>query len=91
MEVVGNLFSTACYISGSWPSVRYLAYKYLTESKQALLANSNLGSDNVHRGAVLGTIFGLANATGIDKFFEQRVDRKRIKFKIPGLLEQPVT
>ncbi len=88
-DIVGGLFSTACYISGSWPSVLYLAYRYLSEPKQGLLANTNLGGDNVHRGAVLGTILGLANAATIDEFFDRLVDREAIAAEINGLLEQP--
>ena len=84
--VVGGQFSPACYISDSWPSVLYLAYKYLSAPKQALLANSNLGGDNVHRGAVLGTILGLANGQTLDEFFAQRVDREAIATEIKGLL-----
>ncbi|MBW2504271.1 MAG: ADP-ribosylglycohydrolase family protein, partial [Deltaproteobacteria bacterium] len=30
-EVVGRQFSSACYISGSWPSILYLAHKYLDD------------------------------------------------------------
>ncbi len=42
-EVVGGKYSTACYIGDSWPSLPYLA-------------NTNLGGENAHRGAVLGGI-----------------------------------
>jgi ADP-ribosylglycohydrolase len=59
--VVGQVYSTACYITDSWPAVLYLALKYLNNPKQALIVNTNLGGDNVHRGAVLGFIMGLVN------------------------------
>jgi ADP-ribosylglycohydrolase len=84
--VVGSLFSTACYISGSWPSVLYLAYKYSAEPKQALLINTNLGGDNVHRGAILGVIMGLISAATVDEFFDSLVDRELISTEIDLLL-----
>jgi ADP-ribosylglycohydrolase len=86
MHVVGSLFSSACYISGSWPSVLYLAYKYASEPKKALLVNTNLGGDNAHRGAVLGVILGLINAATIDEVFDQLVDQELISAEISKLL-----
>ena len=58
-EILGRKYSIACYIDGAWPGILYLAARYLNDSKQALIANANLGGDNVHRGAVLGTIAAL--------------------------------
>ena len=58
-EVVGRYFSPACYIDGSWPSLLFFAYKYNEAGTfEALKANAMVGGDNVHRGAVLGTIMG---------------------------------
>lgn len=88
MSVVGGIFSSACYISGSWPSVLYLAYKYASEPKQSLLANTNLGGDNVHRGSVLGVILGLINAVTIDELFVQLTDRQLIGTEISGLFAE---
>ena len=85
MHVVGSLFSTACYISGSWPSVLYLAYKYAAEPKQALLINTNRGGDNVHRGAVLGVVLGLINAVTINEFFNQLADQELLSAEINRL------
>ena len=48
------------------PSVLYLALKYHNEPAQGLIANTNLGGDNVHRGAVLGALLGAAN--GLEAF-----------------------
>lgn len=70
-HVVGGKFSRACYIQDSWPSLLYLAWKYCDDPRQALLANTNLGGDNCHRGAVLGAILGLATANGLYKWFAQ--------------------
>ena len=88
-DVVGRRFSTACYISGSWPSVLYLAFKYIDLPRQALLVNANLGGDNVHRGAVLGTILGLAYGLPVNEFFDQLVDRQSIDAEIRTLLKVP--
>ncbi len=59
--VVGGQYSLACYISDSWPSVCYLAAKYYDNPAKALLINTNLGGENAHRGAVLGTLVGAAS------------------------------
>jgi len=64
--VVGRRLSTACYVEDSVPSVLYLALKYHDRPEQALIANTNLGGDNVHRGAVLGALLGAAN--GLEAF-----------------------
>ena len=65
-EVVGRRLSTACYVEDSVPSVLYLALKYHDRPEEALIANTNLGGDNVHRGAVLGALLGAAN--GLEAF-----------------------
>jgi ADP-ribosylglycohydrolase len=59
--VVGRMYSLACYISDSWPSVCYLAARYHDDPGKALLTNTNLGGENAHRGSVLGTLVGLAS------------------------------
>jgi ADP-ribosylglycohydrolase len=85
-QVVGGIFSTACYIEGAWPSVLYLAYRYSTDMQAGLLANTNLGGDNVHRGAVLGALLGLVHATTLDAFFDQLTDQTLINAEILALL-----
>jgi len=59
LHVIGRQYSSACYITDSWPSMLYLAAKYQPDVKSALLANTNVGGENAHRGAVLGSIVGL--------------------------------
>lgn len=62
---------TACYLGDSLPSLLNSVVKYSTPSSSssatstssvnvwnALLANANLGGENVHRGACLGAILG---------------------------------
>ena len=88
-DVVGRRYSTACYITDSWPSILYLAYKYANDPKAGLLANTNLGGDNVHRGAILGVILGLATNRTVDAFFNALKDRQAIDEEIMALIDPP--
>ncbi len=63
-EVIGRTFTAGCPVSGSFPAVLYLALKYGTDFEKALIANTSLGGDNCHRGAVLGAILGAAQGQG---------------------------
>jgi ADP-ribosylglycohydrolase len=58
--VVGGTFSSACYIDHSMPALLYLAFKYADSTEEALIANTNVGGENCHRGAVLGSLLGAA-------------------------------
>ena len=60
LDVIGRLLSPACYIDQSLPAVLYLAARYADDFEAALIANTNAGGDNGHRGAVLGAILGAA-------------------------------
>lgn len=60
-SVIGGLYSSACYISDSLPSILYLGAKYSQYGIiKGLLANANVGGDNCHRGAALGALLGAA-------------------------------
>ena len=83
--VVGGKFSSACYITDSWPSVLYLALKYIDDPKKALLVNANLGGDNVHRGVVLGTILGLASISDPVPFYDELTESEAITREIEML------
>jgi ADP-ribosylglycohydrolase len=85
-EIVGGRYSTACYISDSWPNLLYLAYKYRSDLEAALLANTNLGGENAHRGAVLGGIVGLSCGRTVDGWFERLVDHQAIHAEMAALL-----
>ncbi len=74
--VVGGRFSLACYIDDSWPSVCYLAAKYHTDPRKALTINTNLGGENAHRGAVLGTVVGAASQQVPEDLYGQLVHQK---------------
>jgi ADP-ribosylglycohydrolase len=60
LQVIGGLLSPACYIEHSFPAVLYLAARYSDNFEAALVANTNVGGDNCHRGALLGAILGAA-------------------------------
>ena len=85
-QVVGQIFSRACYISDSWPVVLYLACKYQNDPWQALRVNTNLGGDNVHRGVVLGTLLGLQSDTVATNWFDQLADHTVIAEEIETLI-----
>lgn len=60
LSVIGGRLSPACYIDQSFPAVLYLAARYAHDFESALVANTGVGGDNCHRGAVLGAILGAA-------------------------------
>jgi ADP-ribosyl-[dinitrogen reductase] hydrolase len=60
-EVVGRVLSPACYIDDAFPAALYLAWKYAGDFSGGVLANANVGGDNCHRGAVVGSLLGAAN------------------------------
>jgi len=64
-------YSTACYISGSWPIILFIAFKYCENPLQGLLVNTNIGGENCHRGSVLGSILGVANPINVTDWLEQ--------------------
>ena len=51
LHVIGSQLSPACYIEHSFPAVLYLAVRYPDDFEAALVANTNVGGDNCHRGA----------------------------------------
>ncbi len=86
-SVVGGLYSTACYITDSWPSVCYLAAKYNQDVNKALLINTNLGGENAHRGSVLGSIVGLMTTQGGDMLYEQLLHKESISAEIQQFVQ----
>ena len=61
-EVVGAILSPACYLKDSFPASLFLAWKYADDLESALVANTNLGGDNCHRGIVVGALVGAGGA-----------------------------
>ncbi len=60
-QVIGVRFSSACYIAEAMPAALYLAWKYHDDFKAGIVANSMLGGDSCHRGAVVGSLLGAAS------------------------------
>jgi ADP-ribosylglycohydrolase len=60
LHVIGGILSPACYIDQSLPAVLYLILRYTGDFEAAMIANTNVGGDNCHRGAVLGSLMGAA-------------------------------
>ncbi len=60
LVVVGRHVSPACYIRESFPASLYLAWKYADDFEAAVVANTMVGGDNCHRGAVVGALVGAA-------------------------------
>ncbi|KXZ49126.1 hypothetical protein GPECTOR_23g55 [Gonium pectorale] len=60
IRIVHSTFGSACYIEDSFPSMLYLSYKYADSFEKAVLANTNVGGENCHRGAALGAVMGAA-------------------------------
>lgn len=60
LHVIGNTLSPACYIDQSFPAVLYMVARYEDDFEAAMVANTNVGGDNCHRGAVLGALMGAA-------------------------------
>lgn len=58
--VIGPRMSPACYLDDALPATLFLAAKYQHDFAGGLIANTNLGGDNCHRGAVLGAVLGAA-------------------------------
>ncbi|MGM0633967.1 MAG: ADP-ribosylglycohydrolase family protein [Pseudomonadota bacterium] len=86
-DVVGGRFSHACYIDGAWPAVLYLAYRYADRPLDGLQANTSLGGDNVHRGAVLGVLFGLIRGRAVAELFVRLTDQDALHREIEALLD----
>ncbi len=58
--VVGHRISPACYIADAFPASLYLAWKYADDFEAGIIANTSVGGDNCHRGAVVGALLGAA-------------------------------
>lgn len=71
-RVIGRRLSTACYVDEAVPAIIHLALKYSHQPEAGLIANTNLGGDNVHRGSVLGALLGAEN--GADSWPERWIN-----------------
>ncbi|MFT5468452.1 MAG: ADP-ribosyl-[dinitrogen reductase] hydrolase [Verrucomicrobiales bacterium] len=82
-DIIGPQLSSACYVEDAVPAVIYLALKYVNRPEEALIANTNLGGDNVHRGSVLGALLGAENGAenGADGWPKRWVDGLRDQYR----------
>ena len=60
LEVIGVHLSPACYIVEAFPAALYLTWKYADDFAAGIRANARVGGDSCHRGAVVGSLLGLA-------------------------------
>jgi ADP-ribosylglycohydrolase len=85
-EVLGVRYSVACYMEGAWPSVLYLAAKYANDARAGLIANTNAGGDNVHRGFVLGGLLGLITGHTEPNWYQRLLCTQALDQEISELL-----
>ncbi|GBF98933.1 hypothetical protein Rsub_11725 [Raphidocelis subcapitata] len=57
-SVIHGVFGSACYITDSFPSMLYLAYRHADSFEDAVVANTCAGGENCHRGSALGALMG---------------------------------
>ncbi len=81
--VVERIFGQTCYIDQSFPATLYLAWKYADRFREGLVANTNAGGDNCHRGAVLGALLGAAN--GINSIPSSWIDGLKLGSELKRL------
>ncbi|CAM9869210.1 unnamed protein product [Choristocarpus tenellus] len=55
-----------CYMAASFPGLLHYAFKYADSPAEALLSSTNVGGENVARGALLGALMGAAH--GLEGF-----------------------
>ena len=56
--VVGRVLSPACYITDAFPAALFLAWRHAGDFAAGVCANAQVGGDNCHRGAVVGSLLG---------------------------------
>jgi len=71
--VIGHRVSPACYIADAFPASLFLAWKYAEDFETGVIANTNVGGDNCHRGAVVGALLGAAS--GLTRMPSRLIDR----------------
>ena len=86
--VIGRRVSPACYIAEAFPASLYLAWKYADDFESAVISNTNVGGDNCHRGAVIGSLIG--GAVGFSaiplRYINQIDDATRLRSQIDSIV-----
>lgn len=79
----------ACYIDDGFPALLFFGNKYAKlPVTKALLASANAGGENVHRGAVLGTLLGAASGvqTSLSVFRSDLISHFELKMEISAVI-----
>ncbi len=82
-QTIDQEFSPACYVDRAFPASLYLAWKYAGELPSGVIANTNVGGDNCHRGAVIGALLGASN--GATKIPENWIASLKLSSELIGL------
>ncbi len=91
-EVTRNLLATACYPEHGLPMLLYLACRHQFDPGQALLANTNAGGDNVHRGMLLGALLGAAASDKLpEPLLEGLAEHRRLSEEIAAFTDVAVS
>jgi ADP-ribosylglycohydrolase len=87
--VIGRQLSPACYVEDAVPATLYLAMKYHDQPEEAMVVNTNLGGDNVHRGAVLGALLGAEHgASGFPQRWREGLVCRELLEHWPGPVDR---
>jgi len=78
--------STACYSEHGLPLLLSLVGRHEFDLGESLLANANLGGDNVHRGMILGMLVGAVGGDGMDAWKAGLRDQEGIAGEIDGFV-----
>ena len=90
---------TACYLDSSLPSTVDMVAKYCTSTPSGvsrvwdgLLANANVGGENVHRGSILGAILGArvapsAKSDDVSKLQKGLYNKKELEDEIDAFVK----
>lgn len=88
LAVVHRAFGPACYIEDSLPVVLHFARAYAGDFEGAVLANTNVGGENCHRGSCVGALAGAAAGLARipARFIEGLAARTAIESEIDAVL-----
>ena len=70
--MVGERLSAACYLPNAFKASLYLAWKYAHDFEAGVVANTNAGGENCHRGAVIGGLLG--SVAGVEHLPQRLVE-----------------
>jgi ADP-ribosylglycohydrolase len=77
-EVIGSILSPACYLKDAFPAALFLAWRYSNNLESALIASTNLGGDNCHRGIVVGALVGASGAAIPETWINNLISQEQL-------------